>query len=1096
MRTRYAPLSLLSALTFFLCPEASPQQNTFLRISLDEGLSQSIVNAITQDRAGFMWFCTEDGLNRFDGYSFAVIRNNSLDFNSISHNSMTAIHEDRSGRLWVGTNNGGLNCYDPRSGRFRRYISSREDPSSPTSNFIQAILEDDNGTLWVGTLGGLCSGAKDDSGHISAGFRQYGAGGDRNSLTGNAVTCLYQDRSGVLWIGSDEGLTMIPDPSETEHPVVLRFRAGTGPAGLTHDRVRTILEDRSGTLWVGTAGGLEKMVRRPIIKANGTIEPPRFLHYRSSQHDERTLRHDDIFALLEDRFGNLWIGTNGGGVSILDSARRSFTHYRHDPLDIRSLGYNEIRSLYEDRSGNIWVGTYGGGVSKVDRGRKAFRHYRKDPYRTNTLNESIVWCVHQDTAGILWIGTHGGGLNRLDRVTGRYSFLRSDPLNPATISHNIVRCVTEDVLGRLWIGTAGGGVSILDRTTGRVKRYRTSPVDSSTLSGDDVRAISRDQRGNMYVGTLGSGISVARVEDLRRSTIPFRRILHDPSDSTGLSDNFIRSITEDRAGMIWIGTYGGGLEQYDPSAKTFTHHRTDASNPTSLSNDYVFCVHEDRTGVIWIGTWGGGLNRLDRSTGVFRNFTTREGLPSDAVYGILEDRRGRLWMSTNKGIARFDPQTETFRNFDQSDGLQSNEFNGGSYFLSKSGEMFFGGINGFNSFFPEDIRDNETIPPVVLTRFTKLNEEVRFGKPIHEIRELVLSHEDYVFSFEFAALDFTVPEKNQYQYMMEGIDPDWIPVSPRLRSATYTTLPPGDYRFRVRASNNDGLWNHEGVAIRVSITPPFWQTSWFIGLSLAVLAGALVLGYRRRVGRIEMAVELAAAHDAQMSIMPQEEPDVRGLEVSGICVPANEVGGDFYDYFWWDQDAARLGIVVGDVSGKSMRAAMTAVMAAGMVRSEAMETQSVADILRKVNLPLYAKTPKDVFVAMCCARFDMARASMTFVNAGQSKPLLKSRRSVTALEARGMTHPLGIFPGIKPIEKRVRLHAGDVLVFFTDGIPEAQNRTRQFFGTERLESFLSSFDCANNPSSVVRDAIIREVHAFRGSAPQYDDIALVVAKVL
>jgi serine phosphatase RsbU (regulator of sigma subunit) len=560
------------------------------------------------------------------------------------------------------------------------------------------------------------------------------------------------------------------------------------------------------------------------------------------------------------------------------------------------------------------------------------------------------------------------------------------------------------------------------------------------------------------------------------------------------------SIHEDGSGVFWIGTWGGGLNKFDPKEEEFIHYQNDVDDPHSLSNNSIGPIYEDRSGVLWIGTNGGGLNKFDREKETFTHYRKKDGLPNDIIYGILEDNQGNLWLSTNKGLSKFNPRTQIFNNYDVEDGLQSNEFNGMAYHKNRSGEMFFGGLKGFNAFYPDSVKDNPFIPPIVITDLQIFNEPVGIKddsplrKHITETEEIMLSYKDNVFSFEFAALNFTNPKKNQYKYLMEGFDEDWISSGTR-RFVTYTNLDPGEYVFRVKGSNNDGLWNEEGASVKIIITPPFWETWWFRALSAMLVIGLAFTGYYRRLKNVRMKTELQAAHDAQMSIMPQTDPQIEGFDISGVCIPAQEVGGDFFDYIWLDKAKTRLAIVVGDVSGKAMAAAMTAVMSSGIVNSEAHETNSVKDILTRVNHPLYSKTDKQMFVALCLAVVDIDKNELIFANAGSIKPLLKSDGSVAYIKAAGPTYPLGIVENTIYQEKRVLLKSKDVLILLTDGIPEAQNRARELYGEERLKNLVEEIEVTPVSAKETKEKIIEDVRRFSGTAPQHDDMTVVVVKL-
>ncbi len=1077
-------------LLFLLLPSASaPAQSAarFHRLSIEQGLSQSIVESIVQDRKGFMWFSTEDGLNRYDGYTFTVLRHDPDNANSLSHNQISVVFEDREGRLWVGTYNSGVNLYDPRTNAYIRYRHDPDNPRSLSHDVVHAIAQDARGAIWIGTERGLNRidpAVATNRNPSTARFDRFLAEPARpQGLADDFIRCLLPDRSGALWIGTNGGLHRMLSASPAAFE---RCRADNAdPAAISNNIIRAMMQDRKGTLWIGTDRGLNA-----CDPSAGTRRFRRFLH---DPRNPSSLAHDQIFALLEDHAGALWVGTNGGGLDRFDRNSGLFMHHRNDPRDARSLSYDEIRCIYEDRSNNLWIGTYGGGISRLDRARKAFGHVTAATDRSAWLNHAIVWCFYEDPEGILWIGTHGGGINRYDRKRDRFTYYRHDPRNPRSLGHDVVRMIVPGDDGSLWIGTDGAGVNRFDPKRGAFDRYPHDPADPNSMSHDQVRAMMKDREGNIWVGTLGGGVT--KIVPARNGAAPrFVRFRHDASNPSSIGHDYVRGFHQDRAGAIWIATYGGGLDRFDPGTGRFVHFRSDPKNPNSLSSDFLFCIREDPSGIFWIGTWGGGLNRFDPRTGECRRWSTKEGLPSDGIYGIELDERNRLWLSTPDGLSRFDPATGRFRNFNESDGIQSKEFNGGSHFRSRSGEMFFGGINGFNFFMPEEIRDNAYVPPVVITSFKVLNREVSLPTPVTELQEIVLSPADYVFSFEFAALDYTAPENNRYACKMEGLDADWMTTSSGKRFAHYTTLPPGSYIFRVKGSNNDGVWNEAGTSLRVVITPPYWRRWWF----LALCAGAAVLGgvilSRRRLRLVRMQAELRAAHDAQMSIMPQEDPEVPGFDISGLCLPANEVGGDFFDYLWLDPARTRLGIVVGDVSGKAMRAAMTAVMTCGMIRLSARRGLSAAEMLTAVNGPLFADTRRDVFVAICAVTIDLQAGALAFTNAGLEHPFLKKNGAVRQISSNGARQPVGLVAETRYSEHPVPLEPGDVIVFTSDGVTEARNRSKQYYGTERLAKLLSALEIRDLTARRILDEILDDVRMFAGRAAQLDDMTVVVVK--
>ncbi len=1075
-------IAIVSAFMLDYLPLAASELATwkqdieFEEISIDDGLSQSIVECTIQDRRGFMWFGTEDGLNKYDGYSFSIMRHDPDDPNSLSHNHLQALCEDKEGFIWIGTFNGGLNKYNQLTGRFTSYRCRNDDSRSISHDCINTLYVDSAGELWIGTNNGLNKYNRDTDDFT----RYIHDPQNSNSISGDVVRDIIEDRSGILWIATDGGGLNSFEP-ETGRFRVYRHDPND-LVSLSHNSVRTIYEDRSGVLWVGTVGGgLNRFERDLGI----------FVHFINDPSDPYSLSHNQVYALYEDRSGLFWVGTNGGGLNLFDREKDRFYMFRNDPTDPTSLSYNEIYDIYEDRSGVIWLGTYGGGVNKFDLKRKQFVTYRSDPDDPNSLSAEIVWSILEDSEGILWIGTHGGGLNRLDRRTGRYTHYRHDRNDPTSIGSDIVRNVFIDRSGVFWIGTHGGGLNRFDPDTGRFVRFQNVADDPGSISSNELRSIYEDHRGVLWIGTNGGGLN--RYD---RETKTFTRYRSDPKDPTSLSNDYIRVIYEDSNGNFWIGTQGGGLEKFDRMTGTFVHHRHDPENPNSISNDFVFSIYEDSSGMLWLGTWGGGLEKFDRTKGTFEHYTEKHGLPTNSIYGLLEDGEGNFWISTNFGLAKFDPRTERFKHYTEEDGLQSNEFNGNAFFKSASGEMFFGGINGFNSFFPEEIKDNTFVPPIVITSFLKLNKKVKLDSAISEMHELTLSYKDYVFSFEFASLDFTAPTKNSYAYKMEGLDEEWIYTDSGKRFATYTTLAPGKYRFMVKGSNNDGVWNNDGTAISLIITPPLWRTIWFQALvTISVLSLGIFL-YQRRLRNVRMAAELMAAHAAQMSIMPSADPEVPGFDISGICIPANEVGGDFYEYFWLTADNDKFGVAVGDVSGKAMSAAMIAVMSSGMIFLRAAEDGSTADIMTQLNKPIYSKTNEYMFTTLCLTALDTVTREMSITNAGFNSPLLLSNGTVTAIECKGTRLPLGATENAKYEESTVGLKQGDVVVIFSDGIPDARNKMKEFYDQERLVTLLAGIDAGKLTARDIKERIVEDVMTFAGNVHQNDDMTVVVIKTL
>jgi ligand-binding sensor domain-containing protein/signal transduction histidine kinase len=796
----------------------------FERITVEDGLSQNAVLSILQDRRGFIWFGTEDGLNKYDGYEFEILKHDPDDPTTIADNLTSKIYEDKSGILWIGTRVG-LDRYDPSTGSFSHYQNDPTHSNTLSGTWVVSIVEDHEGTLWVGTDDGGVSLLDRETGMFT---RYTHDPDDPMSLSDNSVRVIYEDRSGHLWVGTRNGLNRFnpADHSFSHH--------GNEPSDLFNlgdNNISCILEDEGGILWIATEGsGL--YFKRPSEEG--------FSQLRNNPLDPESLSHDRVRSLIEDQSGQLWVGTQNG-LNLLDPNGFKFIRFTNDPGDPQSLSSNAIWSIYQDRTGVLWFGTYGGGVSKYSHYGNQFAHYQHKSDSPNSLSDDMVWSIAEDRFGALWIGTFNGGLNRLDPGRSNFTLYQHDPDNPSSLSSNDVRAILEDSLGNLWIGTSAG----LDRfepETGDFFHYRYDAGDPNSLSENRVLTLLEDKSGNLWVGTRTGGLN-----RLDPATGRWTRFQNDPEDDGSLSDNRVWSLFEDRAGAIWVGTLGG-LNVWNETSQRFTHYNNNPDDPSSLSNDSIFSIYEDPSGVIWIGTWGNGLDRFDRDTQRFIHYTEKNGLPNNVIYGIEPDSDGNLWLSTNLGLSKFNSNTETFKNYDVRSGLQNNEFNVGAHTAGQNGKLYFGGVQGFNEFYPDQIQDNPNIPPVVITSFAKFNQIVK--RDLMEGEEILLSYRDNYISFEFASLDFNAPDKNLYTYMLEGFDQDWVQAGTR-RYTSYTNIKGGDYVFRVKGSNNDGVWNEQGASVRIRISPPFWETGWFIGLTIAVVFAGVVAGYRIRVRGIE-----------------------------------------------------------------------------------------------------------------------------------------------------------------------------------------------------------------------------------------------------
>ena len=818
-----APLAAVLPFIAGIASLGAQERVAFRHLTIADGLSQNAVSAIVQDHRGFMWFGTKDGLNRYDGYQFMVFRHDPFDSTSISGSEITALFEDSRGRLWVGTHSAGVNRFDRHRERFERF------PSGPPRT-VTAIAEDSAGGIWVGTAGeGLYRLTSDAAGAMTA-ERYVHSSTDSSSLSNDRVYAVLVDRRGVLWVGTESGLDQL-QPGHTSEKRFTRFGAGADrPLGLIDRRISALEEDVRGRLWIGSVPGVSVFdSARTIIR-----------HY---YHRYRTYRYGwgEARAMVGDRAGRIWIST-ASELMRLDPSTGAFTYVQHDARNPESINSDLPTDVYRDRSDVLWVGTNGYGINIHDPKANRFQTFRRPESRPYRHAGFSVYTVFEDQAGALWIDA--GLLYQWNRATGAFRTFETSPNTPDDFGNTGVWSIVEDPPGLLWAATYRG-LYHYEIATGRSRQYAHDPANSTGLPEQVVFDVFRDRDGVIWAVTENY---LVRLVDARRGR--FERWRHKEYQTSGLW--IFPSTIQAGDGALWLGS-DQGLARFDPKTGSFQRFRHDPRKPESMSHDGVRAILPDPrqpNRYLWIGTAGGGLNRLDVDSGTFVHFTERDGLPNNVVYGVLADESGQLWLSTNKGLSRFDPATRRFRNYDADDGLQSNEFNSGASFRSRSGELFFGGIYGFNYFRPSEIEDNPHLPEVAITGFRRGNryETVRdtgtvLRATISETDTLHLSYRDAVLTFEFAGLEYSAPAKNRYAYRMVGFNDEWFE-SGSVRAATYTNLPPGRYTFEVRASNNDGVWNTRGTSLAILILPPWWRTWWAYAL-YGMLALAALYGVRR-----------------------------------------------------------------------------------------------------------------------------------------------------------------------------------------------------------------------------------------------------------
>lgn len=815
---------------------AQVQHLRFNHLQTTDGLSQSNVLCILQDSRGFMWFGTRDGLNKYDSYNFTVYKNKPKDPNSISNNYIVDLVESTDGNLWIATWGGGLNKYNRAKNQFTVYTHETNNSGSIGSDFLKCICQDAAGNLWIGTDGaGVDMLEKKTGRFIHFNHKEN----DRNSLSDNFIRTIYQDHDQRIWIGTvNGGLNLY----NSEKGTFLNFmHDDNNNNSVSLNDIYSIYEDSENRLWIGTnGGGLNQFDRRKNI----------FIHYDSNGSNQ-ILRSNFVYVINEDKNHKIWIGTENGGLTIYDPVTGVFNNFLHDEIDNTSIANNSIYSLCRGTDGNMWIGTFAGGVDHVAMDSK-FIHYKHNTFATS-LSDNHVLSIYQDSKDRVWIGTDGGGLDLFDPSSGNFTqhFIHN-PRDRNSICGNYVLDICEDRNNNLWIGTWADGITVFNPSTKAYRHFLHNPSDSSSLSNNNAWIIYEDQDKNIWVGTYGGGLDL-----YQPATNSFKHYGYSEHSTSGLTSNKIYSLLDDGRGNLWIGTDGGGINVLDKKSGKIHFYRHD-NKLNSLANNSIGSIFQDKDSNLWVATQA-GLSYLNTESNHFTNYTTEDGLPDDMIFGILEDKEERLWISTGKGISCFDRSLRTFQNYSVVDGLQGDEFKLNAYCKTRSGAFYFGGNNGFNIFYPDSVKKKSFDPPLVMTSFKIFNKEVPIAKDskdlsplykdITETSSLTIPYSSSVIEFEFASLNYS-NETKQYSYMLEGFDNGWNEVSDK-RIATYTNLDPGSYIFKVKTLNDDGTWSSHLLTLQITVTPPFWLTSWFKILMLLTVVGGSVGFYKYRIATIK-----------------------------------------------------------------------------------------------------------------------------------------------------------------------------------------------------------------------------------------------------
>lgn len=800
--------------------------------TIDKGLSQNGVKCIYQDSKGYLWFGTEEGLNRYDGYTFTFYRPIPGDSTSISDNIINTIKEDHSGNLWIGTFYGGLNKYNWETGKFKRYTHNFKIKNSIPENFVAGIYEDKSNKLWCyNQFLYTYRPETDDFKKLNLNFLK------------TPINFLFEDKDHMYWIGTKNGLYQF----NTNTGFYQQYVPRPGDKDSTSNEMLSIVEDPEGTFWLGNRIKLYEFDKKKRKFVNYWNIIPKTTNHAPSYAEMSTLINDQQFLWMA------WESSNNNiGISKFDKTTKIKTDYPFNNFNLTVVHSNVPINIFKDRSDLIWVGTFLGGAIKLN--NKQF---------ISTMSGNTIGSFQETKDGSLWIGTIQNGLYKLngsDKTTINFNANKSMPDH---LEDNSITYLYEDYKGLLWVGTYYGGIY---RFTLSGKNPDNPKIDLLINNGP-VKAILEDLQHQIFFGT-SNGFFYVNPANMNVTTFQ-----HDPNNRFSISDNSVQIAALDSlTGEIWIGTWNGLNHMVLPKKGNITRNKVkfyslkhDNKNNNSISNNRIISLCIAKNGILWAGTFGSGFNKisLDRQSldtiYKIKRYSTDDGLPNNVVYGIVEDNLGNLWISTNLGLSKFNPVTERFVNYDVNDGLQSNEFFWRSYYKGRSGKIYFGGVNGYNAFDPDKIKMNNYIPPVYITGLYLFNKLQSVGAPnsplkkqISEEKEISILYNQSVISLEYVALNFISPEKNKYAYKMVGFDKDWQYVGNQ-RKVTYTNLDPGTYNFKVIASNNDNLWNHKGASLIIHIIPPFWKTLWFKILLIVTIGASIISVYYRQIVQTEKA---------------------------------------------------------------------------------------------------------------------------------------------------------------------------------------------------------------------------------------------------
>ncbi len=839
--------TLILLLVFYggLCSAQRANYRTLDFYDNNNGMSQGTVNCIVQDKYGYIWLGTQDGLNKFDGLNFTIYKNDPNVRTSISDNFITSIAEDYNGDLWIGTRSGGLNRYDIKTGLFETFKVQPQAEKGISYNWVISLHITADSTLWVGTQGGGLNRFDRESKTFEV-FKHDIK--DENSLSSNTVQCIIAKDHNTLWLGTDSGLNEF----NTKTGAFKRYlNDPQNPNSISNNNILSLYQDNNQRLYIGTNGG-----------GLNIKEGDRFTSFINQPDDNTSLTSNNVISLLPDDSGNIWVATDGGGLVSFNTSINKFAMYK--------VSYPRLNTLYLDDNKNLWIGERGG-LNKVGRHSEMFTIYKEDINGDLIAPNGDIHALCEDKDGFIWSGSSVDGLKRLDPKTlETKTYVHTS--DPNTIGNSAINYLFIDSKNRMWVGTLSG-LSRYVKEKDSFVNYRPTN-DPNSISSGQVNFIYEDSKQQLWICT-DNGLN-----KYDEASNQFHVIKSDPTNPQSLLSNNLSAIVEDSEGVYWIGYSSRGISRYDAEKNSFINYEHQDNNYNSPSNDRILYLYDDREGNLWLATYGGGLDKFEKKTEKFIHYNEKQGLANPSLYYVINDEFGNLWMSHNDGISRFNVQSENFNNY-----LKGVEFNGRAHFKSDDGKILLGGFD-IVTFYPKNISSNKEIPPVHINEFKLFNELVTpkdslgiLSELLEQTDSIILKHDQNFFSFGFVALNFTDAANNQYKYMLQNFDDQWREVE-GVTQAFYTNVPPGEYVFKVQGSNNDGLWNEEGDKVYVLILAPWWDSWWFKVILFFTFLMIFIFIYTLRLTRIKqqkLALEVlvnkrtAEVTEQQKEIIAQKE---------------------------------------------------------------------------------------------------------------------------------------------------------------------------------------------------------------------------------